>query len=702
MSDIIPNIVVSQPAQLFTLARSFKSNANGKVYIGKIDTDPVNPANQIQVYIDPEDGSDPTPVSQPIIINAAGYPVYNGQIAKFVTVEGHSMAIYDAYGSQQFYYPNVLKYDPDQLRQELAGDDGYLLIPSIPIPVWKSNGDVRGWGAKCDGITDDITAITNAISDTGGNIIIPGDVFVSTHILVKDKTNPVVEFTNGATVKIDTSFIFADKYRGIISIDNCINPKVVNPIIIGAKLDKFNGGVDPVEDGDSGIEYMNCTGLCHTINPNVIDVKAWGVIHINIEDYHVENPVMRNCQVQSGVGGTGVRTALVTNPIMDDIGLYGVEIETVNTNKLSSVIGGVIRNSRNAISIVNNSDNINVNGVIAINCLNGFSSERAPSDATTIPENVNFVNNNAISCKSSYSLIYVNNNTISECSSTRMDTEYFARTSSYDRVYKMSGSIAYCPTKEGATAPSVGSVIEFDNGVQKIIATVEPNITDQQFGTLYGFTCTVPLTADYLRRSFKRYVEVVTVKRGVVMYGGSGNAVKNATFKDDTDILVSYGDHDRIQWSNNYAKGAARYFTQGSAGTVSGSIHVDTHNCDNIGSWGDITKMCQALKTKRTYAFKGGTTHALTEQQNAIPITEGFIGKVRCSINSGQTTTGSIVLKINNTDAIIDSFTGTPLRGTSNLTTPIGVSGAAVVQLTDTVGDLIASGYAIELEGVFK
>lgn len=289
MSDIIPNIVVSQPAQLFTLARSFKSNANGKVYIGKIDTDPVNPANQIQVYIDPEDGSDPTPVSQPIIINAAGYPVYNGQIAKFVTVEGHSMAIYDAYGSQQFYYPNVLKYDPDQLRQELAGDDGYLLIPSIPIPVWKSNGDVRGWGAKCDGITDDITAITNAISDTGGNIIIPGDVFVSTHILVKDKTNPVVEFTNGATVKIDTSFIFADKYRGIISIDNCINPKVVNPIIIGAKLDKFNGGVDPVEDGDSGIEYMNCTGLCHTINPNVIDVKAWGVIHINIEDYHVEN-----------------------------------------------------------------------------------------------------------------------------------------------------------------------------------------------------------------------------------------------------------------------------------------------------------------------------------------------------------------------------------------------------------------------------
>ncbi|EPY2491453.1 phage head-binding domain-containing protein [Escherichia coli] len=115
MSDITANVVVSMPSQLFTMARSFKAVANGKIYIGKIDTDPVNPENQIQVYVENEDGSH-VPVSQPIIINAAGYPVYNGQIAKFVTVQGHSMAVYDAYGAQQFYFPNVLKYDPDQFK----------------------------------------------------------------------------------------------------------------------------------------------------------------------------------------------------------------------------------------------------------------------------------------------------------------------------------------------------------------------------------------------------------------------------------------------------------------------------------------------------------------------------------------------------------------------------------------------------------
>ncbi|EGL2251286.1 hypothetical protein UQ95_21395, partial [Shigella flexneri] len=43
MSDIAANVVVSMPSQLFTMARSFKAVSNGKIYIGKIDTDPVNP-----------------------------------------------------------------------------------------------------------------------------------------------------------------------------------------------------------------------------------------------------------------------------------------------------------------------------------------------------------------------------------------------------------------------------------------------------------------------------------------------------------------------------------------------------------------------------------------------------------------------------------------------------------------------------------
>lgn len=127
MSDINANVVVSMPSQLFTMARVFKANANGKIYIGRIDTDPSIPANQLQVYIENEDGTT-VPVSQPIVINAAGYPVYNGQIAKFVTAEGHSMAVYDAYGARQFYFANILKYEPDQFRQLLSGPNGASLV----------------------------------------------------------------------------------------------------------------------------------------------------------------------------------------------------------------------------------------------------------------------------------------------------------------------------------------------------------------------------------------------------------------------------------------------------------------------------------------------------------------------------------------------------------------------------------------------
>ncbi|WP_426728484.1 phage head-binding domain-containing protein [Enterobacter cloacae complex sp. 372C4] len=155
MSDITTNVVVSMPSQLYTMARSFKAVANGKIYIGQPDTDPTIPSNQIQVYLENEDGSH-VPVPQPLIINAGGYPVYNGQIAKFVTVDNYSMAVYDAYGAQQFYFNDLLKYSPDQLRQQLEDPDGATKYPELQISRWRDDLDVRGWGVFPDGT--DVTA----------------------------------------------------------------------------------------------------------------------------------------------------------------------------------------------------------------------------------------------------------------------------------------------------------------------------------------------------------------------------------------------------------------------------------------------------------------------------------------------------------------------------------------------------------------
>ncbi|WP_270829557.1 phage tailspike protein [Escherichia fergusonii] len=138
MTDITADVVVSMPSQLFTMARSFKAVANGKMFIGLPDTDPTSPSNQIQVYIEGENGT-PVPVSQPIIINSGGYPVHNGQICKFLTTQNYSMAVYDSYMVQQHYFPDVLKYDPDQaldtFKNELSQPEGAALIGGIAMEL---------------------------------------------------------------------------------------------------------------------------------------------------------------------------------------------------------------------------------------------------------------------------------------------------------------------------------------------------------------------------------------------------------------------------------------------------------------------------------------------------------------------------------------------------------------------------------------
>lgn len=61
-----------------------------------------------------EEGGEQVPVTQPVILNQVGLPVVDGNVVSILCPQEYALAVYDAYGAQQFYFPNVRKYDPDQ------------------------------------------------------------------------------------------------------------------------------------------------------------------------------------------------------------------------------------------------------------------------------------------------------------------------------------------------------------------------------------------------------------------------------------------------------------------------------------------------------------------------------------------------------------------------------------------------------------
>ncbi|WP_273872338.1 phage head-binding domain-containing protein [Serratia odorifera] len=314
MADtIIPNVVVSMPSQLFTLARAFKAAANGRIYIGKIDTDPTIPENQIQVYLENENENEDgthVPIAQPIIINSGGYPVYGGQIAKFVTIQGHSMAVYDAYGAQQFYFPNVLKYDPDQLRTELAGPGGAGLVGTTgggTVQDFIDNIDdtVKSFlpwvtpemfGAKGDGSEDDTVAFNAALA-TGHNVWLDSKaVYKITSQLIWPwlESGEQILYGHGATISTPNlrTTVFGQRLA-----DNTVQKTTIRKSYIDVTL---NGPVTTKDiyaevNGTDGfyISYGNLV-RCKTIGYTT-GVSVMG--HATVQSFYADN--MRNAAVRS-------------------------------------------------------------------------------------------------------------------------------------------------------------------------------------------------------------------------------------------------------------------------------------------------------------------------------------------------------------------------------------------------------------------
>lgn len=298
MADNSYNIMVSNPVTPFTMSRSFKACSNGKIFIGQPDTDPTFPQNQIPVYVEGEGGST-IQVPQPIRINIAGYPVYHGQVAKFVTTQNYSMAVYDSYMVQQFYWPDLASMDPNALRKELTTVGDGQAADMIPLEQGGTVADALSgiytpemWGCVGDGSTSDRKNFQKMLDEvpTGATITCKGGANYYNDMAGTGAdseswtiTKPVTLNLNGATLSKLASVKGQDQ-SGVL---------IINGVTTGRVRIKGNGGLI---DGGNPIDYpynnslvqqtsRSKTSICQSID--------YGVLVKNSTDVDIDCDVTR-------------------------------------------------------------------------------------------------------------------------------------------------------------------------------------------------------------------------------------------------------------------------------------------------------------------------------------------------------------------------------------------------------------------------
>ncbi len=96
------------PFQYFADPTRARPIFNGFIFIGRVDGDPTNTADQIPVQVICECGGSPVNVTQPIRTGPGGLPIYNGNPAQIVVCRSnYSITLQDNNRVQVYHSPNV-------------------------------------------------------------------------------------------------------------------------------------------------------------------------------------------------------------------------------------------------------------------------------------------------------------------------------------------------------------------------------------------------------------------------------------------------------------------------------------------------------------------------------------------------------------------------------------------------------------------
>lgn len=572
-----------------------------------------------------------------------------------------------------------------------TGDGGSVIsIDSntyIEADLGDKEPDPRLFGAYLDGTNYDTVAIQKCV-DYFGHLTLTGPARLNSSIVFDNLTNPTLEFKMGGEIICDDTFTFISGTRGIVEFQGCHNPKVINPIITGALLNLVDGVADPAQDGDAGIEYTSCTGLCSTQNPNIRDVMTWGIIHVNCEDTEVINPTVYNCVVQSGVGHAGVRTAKVTNANINEVGLYGIEVESLSGNEQSLIDGGIVSNSQKAVSIVDESENVLIDSLEAINCAEGFNLTRC--------QHVDLVGSKSFNCLASVALEDPSHTNVRISSDRDRDTnDAYIRMRAQDYILKVDESgFGYVIDNDNQRwQGEVGQGVLFlgDTEVRNISSIEE--VADGVFGRLQKVWFGFALNSSYRARSFRTYASMLNTKN-IILYDGTNITISNCTFNLSDVVFESYGSHDQLHWKDNNAHYANEYLRIGSAGTSTGSLYIRPENCFEVTSLytGDISKFLDMRAVSYYYSVLGARV------DNYLAIPNGHVNLCTARLTGDATTTGNVSILLNDTPIGLTLESGL-YSGSFNYAS--GVSEVLKASVTDSVGDLVTTATNLKISGFF-